>query len=164
MTKIFISHKKEDSEQAGNIAYQLRRSGVDVYLDVLDPRLQDSGEELSKYLQGRLNQCTHLLAVLSYSTRLSWWVPFEIGIATEKQYPISSYLTSGTRNDMPEYLWKWPVLRSAEDLQKYITLLTKPSSTLLNEEKKHWEFSAKGTPQNYADAFHRRLKINLGQP
>lgn len=95
MTKIFISHKKEDSDQANTIAFQLRRNGVDVYLDVLDPRLQDGGEELSNYLQDRLSQCTHLLAVLSYNTRLSWWVPFEIGIATEKQYPISKLSYSG---------------------------------------------------------------------
>lgn len=164
MTRIFISHKKEDSDQAESIALQLRRRGIEVYLDVLDPHLQNSSEELTKYIQSRLNQCTHLLAVLSYNTRLSWWVPFEIGIATEKMYPISSYLTTVLKSDIPEYLWKWPVLRSSEDLQKYIMLLNKSSTILLNEEKKHWEFSSKGVPQNYADAFHRRLKINLGQP
>lgn len=164
MTKVFISHKKEDSEQANAIAYQLKRNGVGVYLDVLDPRLQDNGEELSNYLQEKLSQCSHLLAVLSYNTRLSWWVPFEIGIATEKQYPISSYLTVGSKNDIPEYLWKWPVLRTSDDLQKYIFLMNKPSSILLNEEMKHWQYSNKGTPKNYANAFHRRLKLNLGQP
>lgn len=163
MTKIFISHKNEDSSIAHTIASQLRRNGIEVYLDVLDPQLQSNGEDLSNYLQDKLSQCTHLMAVLSYSTRLSWWVPFEIGIATEKQFPISSYITIGSRSDIPEYLWKWPLLRNPEDLQKYAMLLSKSSFTLLNEEKRYWEFSAKGTPKNYAEAFHRRLKLNLGQ-
>lgn len=163
MTKIFISHKKEDSDQANTIAIQLRRNGIEAYLDVLDPHLKAGGEELSNYLQDKLSQCSHLLAVLSYSTRLSWWVPFEIGIATEKQYPISSYLTVGNKNDIPEYLWKWPVLRTLEDLREYTSIINKSSSILLSEEMKHWQYSNKGVPKNYADAFHRRLKMNLGQ-
>lgn len=163
MTKIFISHKKEDSEQANIIANELRRFGIDFYLDVLDPRINDSGEELSNYLLDKLNQCSHLLAVLSYNTRLSWWVPFEIGIATEKLYPISTYMSFTSKSNIPEYLWKWPVLRTSEDLNQYIQLLNKTSQAFLNEEKKYWQYSSKGIPQNYADAFHRRLKLNLGQ-
>lgn len=70
----------------------------------------------------------------------------------------------GSKFDIPEYLWKWPVLRTSEDLEKYTSLLNRSSSILLNEEKKYWQYSSLGIPKNYADAFHRRLKIHLGQP
>ena len=37
--KVFISHKKEDAEQAGAIAAHLTANGLSVYLDVIDAQL-----------------------------------------------------------------------------------------------------------------------------
>jgi len=52
MTRIFISHKKEDSDQAESIALQLRRRGIEVYLDVLDPHLQN--KSMHPFVSGSL--------------------------------------------------------------------------------------------------------------
>ena len=38
--KVFISHKKEDTEQAGAIAAHLTANGLFVYLDGIDAQLE----------------------------------------------------------------------------------------------------------------------------
>ncbi|WP_134683626.1 toll/interleukin-1 receptor domain-containing protein [Brevibacillus migulae] len=163
MTKVFISHKQEDSEQAVIIANYLHRFGIDYYLDVLDNQLKLSGDQLTSHLRSKLSECSHLLAVLSDKTQLSWWVPFEIGLATEKDYPITSFVSFLIRRDIPEYLWKWPVLKSRADLDQYISLLLKNRSVLLDEQTFERGLFDRIAPKSYAEAFHRSLKEQLGQ-
>lgn len=159
MTKVFISHKREDSYQAEKIASILKQNNIDFYLDVLDTQLAASGEELTRHLRGKLNDCSHLIALLSYATRFSWWVPFEIGLATEKEYPISSYISSTVFSDIPDYLKKWPVLLNENDLKKYIDLLKRDRYSLLLESS----MDTFNKPKNYAEAFHKRMKAQLNQ-
>ncbi|MDQ7792758.1 MAG: hypothetical protein RDV00_11725, partial [Clostridia bacterium] len=99
---------------------------------------------------------THILAVLSEKTKESWWVPFEIGIATEKEHTIASYLISSVR--LPEYLEAWPRLRDRKDLELYCDHLTKPRTLLENSASTSY-----GKRVSYSDAFHYILKKNLGQ-
>ena len=49
------------------------------------------GEELTKHIRKRL-LCTDILVIMSNNTKESWWVPFEIGMADQKDFPIISYL------------------------------------------------------------------------
>lgn len=155
MNRIFISHKQEDQQFASNISSHLNRNGIATYLDVLDVHLLGDGEELTEYLRSKLDQCTHLLAVLSEKTQLSWWVPFEIGLATEKDYPISSFTNL---SKIPDYLWKWPVLRHSRDLDVYIDNLNKGREIIITEA--YGQFSVKDN-KTYAKAFHSRLKREL---
>ncbi|MEK8205318.1 toll/interleukin-1 receptor domain-containing protein [Paenibacillus sp. FSL L8-0696] len=159
MTRVFISHKKEDSYQATEIAHQLTRNNIESYLDVLDPHLTGTGDELTKHLRSKLDECTHLIALLSQVTQLSWWVPFEIGLATEKEYPISSYVTSTALRNIPDYLRKWPVLLDGLDLNKYIALLKQNKHIIINEATSMASFSK----PSYAEAFHKRMKEELNQ-
>jgi len=85
MTKEFISHKAEDAEKAQRISLYLQRQGIAFYLDLLDDGLFGGGEILTNHLRSKLNECTHLLAIITNNTKFSWWVPFEIGLATERQ-------------------------------------------------------------------------------
>ena len=87
-----------------------------VYLDVIDAQLQKSGPDLADYIRAQLDQCTQLLAVISARTRASWWVPWEIGVATEKERFLASFVY-GTAT-VPEFLLKWPYLRTSADLDK----------------------------------------------
>jgi hypothetical protein len=160
MTKVFISHKREDSNQAEKLASILRLNNVEFYLDVLDPHLLSNADELTRHLRGKLNECTHLIALLSFATRFSWWVPFEIGLATEKEYPISSYITSAVLSDIPDYLRKWPVLLNEADLNKYVSLLKRDKHILLSEVSNMTTFNK---PKSYAEAFHKRMKAQLNQ-
>src|SRR5258708_5435074 len=109
--KIFISHKNEDSELATEIGFRLSNiHGIQVYLDTIDRRLSESGVDLADYLRAKLEECTQLLAVMTQRTKVSWWVPWEIGVATEKRRFLASYVEDLV--DPPEYLRKWPYLRS----------------------------------------------------
>lgn len=49
--KVFISHKKEDTEQAGAIAAHLTANGLFVYLDGIDAQLGKSGPDLADYIR-----------------------------------------------------------------------------------------------------------------
>lgn len=115
--KVFISHQKADSARATLISQRLRSNHqIDSYLDVIDPVISQSGEALAEYVRMQLGKCTQLLAVVSPVTRESWWVPWEIGVATEKQYPLATY---GGGSRLPEFLHKWPVLKNDADLDVY---------------------------------------------
>ncbi|GAA0273342.1 MULTISPECIES: toll/interleukin-1 receptor domain-containing protein [Methylorubrum] len=116
--KVFLSHQKADSETAGIIATRLKLyHQIDVYLDVVDPNASTTGDDLGEYLRQQLSICTQLMAVVSAATKTSWWVPWEIGVATEKDYPIATF--AGGYTTLPEYLRKWPYLQSMSDVDAY---------------------------------------------
>ncbi|UYK72917.1 toll/interleukin-1 receptor domain-containing protein [Xanthomonas sacchari] len=115
--KVFISHQRADSDLSAHIARRLKiYHSIDSYLDLIDVSI-DRGEDLALHIQNELGKCTQLLAVISEATRTSWWVPWEIGVATEKDFPLATF--SGGTSLPPEYLRKWPYLRSDADLDKY---------------------------------------------
>jgi hypothetical protein len=110
--KVFISHKKEDAEQAAAVAAHLTADGLSVYLDVIDGQLGKSGPDLADYIRAQLDNCTQLLAVISSQTQASWWVPWEIGVATEKERFLASFVSGNAT--VPEYLAKWPLCEHAQ--------------------------------------------------
>ena len=116
--KIFISHKKEDEITALKVQQTLQDEGVDAYLDLLDNIIEKDGERLTKHIRGKLHECTDVIVILSKNTKESWWVPFEIGMATEKDMPIANYLVSNEQ--LPEYLEYWPRLKDQQDVGKYV--------------------------------------------
>jgi len=160
LIKIFISHKKEDSNDAKKIKNFLESCSDDIlcYLDVLDPVVNRNGDDLGEYFRNELGKCTHLMAVVSESTKLSWWVPFEIGIATEKNYPISTFAMQSV--DLPSYLKKWPYLRNDDDLESYIYSALGTKKDILEEGLNRITASKR---VSYTKAFHKDLKRRLGQ-
>ncbi|MET3661383.1 toll/interleukin-1 receptor domain-containing protein [Aquamicrobium ahrensii] len=117
MIKVFISHQQADSTKAAAIAYRLKsQHQIDYYLDVIDPHM-GKGEDLAAHIQAEMSSCTQLLAVVSDATRNSSWVPWEIGVATEKDFPLATFL-DGTAA-APEFLRKWPYLRTTADIDLY---------------------------------------------
>lgn len=125
--KVFISHKQEDEIPAKYICEELSKLKVEAYLDLLEGDLLLDGEELTNHIKNRLNSCTDILVVMSEKTKESWWVPFEIGMASQKDFPIVSYLINNV--ELPDYLEYWPTLRKTSDLHKYI----KAKEIVLNE-------------------------------
>ena len=130
--KIFISHKKEDELMAVKVKNTLTSVGVDVYLDLLDNITADDGEKLTKHIRGKLRECTDVIVILSSNTKKSWWVPFEIGMATEKDMPIANYLIS--QESLPDYLTYWPRLKCQEDVLKYVEIRNKVSRQIILEK------------------------------
>ena len=157
--KVFISHKQEDAQLAARIAQYFLSRKVAYYLDVIDTQLQKDGPELAEYLRFQLDSCSHLLAVLTNHSSASWWVPWEIGVATEKERYLASYV-SGIVN-IPEFLHKWPYLKSEQDLQKYIDQSGK--SQMLEETAVLGGTRRSAAHRSSFNDFHRQLKRSLNQ-
>lgn len=116
--KVFISHKQEDSIPAGMVCRNLKELGINAYLDLLDDEICVKGKDLTEHIKKRLNDCSDILVIMSDKTEESWWVPFEIGMAAQKDFPIVSYLVNNVR--LPDYLEYWPTLKKSSDLVKYV--------------------------------------------
>lgn len=130
--KIFISHKKEDESTALDVQQTLSDEGVNAYLDLLDNSIANDGEKLTKHIRKKLGECTDVIVVLSEKTKESWWVPFEIGMATEKDMPIANYILN--YEFLPEYLEYWPRLKDQQDVKKYVEARNKVKREILLEK------------------------------
>jgi len=127
--KVFISHQQRDSMLARTIYDELKNWDIDAYLDILDNFHNMDGKYLTKHLKKILNQSTDILVVMTKNTSKSWWVPFEIGMAAQKDLRTVTYLQAGV--DLPEYLDYWPRLKKIDDIKKYI----EAHNYRLNEER-----------------------------
>lgn len=157
--KIFVSHQRADSVLAAAVAARLKtHHGIDSYLDLIDPEGSKAGENLGEYIRLQLGKCTQLLAVVSANTKTSWWVPWEIGIATEKHQPIATY--AGDNTTLPEYLKKWPYLRSLTDLDVYATVSKTTETSFVRRRAYKSEELAKA--ETTGD-FYSTLRSRLGQ-
>jgi hypothetical protein len=151
MATIFISHQRDDKEVAFRLSQFLKERGISSYLDILDPSINTLN--LTNRIRQALDGCTHLIVVLSKSTQLSWWVPFEIGIATDKEKPIANLLIANI--EIPAFLMTWPYLRTDQDLEQYVSVVNMNLYVL--------EKSATAGLARYPDRFHDALKRKLGQ-
>lgn len=117
MVKVFISHQRADSVLATAVAVRLRtQHGIDSYCDVIDTT-RTRGEDLADHIRAHMNTCSQLLAVVSPATATSQWVPWEVGVATEKDYPLATF--AGESALPPEFLRKWPYMRTWTELDDY---------------------------------------------
>lgn len=156
--KVFISHKLEDAGQAKLISDRLRNiHNIDTYLDVLDSTIGKNGEELAQYVRQKLESCTQLLAVMSPLTKDSWWVPWEIGVASEKEYPLATY--GGVAN-LPDFLKRWPVLRNEQHLDAHALSSKKADSNRLLLERTATDSAAR---KSSTLEFYRSLRSQIGQ-
>ena len=116
--KVFISHQSKDEEISRKIANRLRTlHNIESYLDVIDRFIDGPINALGDHIRNEMGKCTQLLAVVSPATQGSQWVPWEIGVATEKNFPLATYC-SGQQPTL-EFLRKWPYLSNEADLDSY---------------------------------------------
>lgn len=151
---VFLSHKREDTNQTLSIAKYLRAKDVTCYVDVLDPYVKTT-DDLTKLLMERVRQSSHLMAVVSDFTTQSWWVPFEIGVGSELDKRITTFRVSKVA--LPDFLNKWPVLTSHADLDKFVDLYRLDSTVQFGEARA----STSVTSIQSADVFHAALKNML---
>lgn len=154
--KVFISHKNADAPVALRISNALKALSVEAYLDLLDDSITGKGEELTKHIKKKLNECTDILVVLSESTKTSWWVPFEIGMAAQKDLPTVNYLQTGLL--LPDYLSYWPRIKTEADLAKYVLARNKVRQEVLNEQRSG-RFNA--SLQSETQRFYNELKLQI---
>ena len=114
---VFISHKKEDQDIAIELGkYLTEQLDVDIYLDLFDSELREavSVENDAKIVASVINGLKLsqiLLCIISDKTRLSWWVPYEIGMADNAGVKIASIKTKNI-DDFPSFLKTKTVLNN----------------------------------------------------
>lgn len=75
---VFISHRTADDAKAQALARRLlTRHNIRCYLDHFDPEAR-STSEITSLIVGRINLCTHLMALVTDATVGSWWVPLKL--------------------------------------------------------------------------------------
>ncbi|MGF9567857.1 TIR domain-containing protein [Neorhizobium sp. BT27B] len=160
MIKVFVSHQKADAALAAQVAARLKvNHQIDSYLDVIDQGVR-KGEDLADHLRAEMGKCTQLLAVVSMSTATSQWVPWEIGVATEKDYPLATF--SGSDALPPEFLRKWPYLRSLADLDRYAEASKTAENTFVRRKTAFHE-SVELAQATSTRQFFDTLRRSLGQ-
>jgi hypothetical protein len=158
--KIFLSHQKHDSEVALEVKIRLKiNHNIDCYLDIIDPAIK-IGEDLANHVRNELNQCTQLLAIVSEATMLSWWVPWEIGVATEKDYPLATF---GKNVELPEYLRKWPYMKNMADLDKYAEVSKEAQKRVVNVDMQSISSNSITYRNEATEYFYKTLRARLGQ-
>jgi hypothetical protein len=160
--RIFISHQKADERFSVEAANRLSVvHGIECYLDVIDPYINGRIEDLADHIRMKMSDCTQLLAIVSNATIASQWVPWEIGVATEKDLPLATYSADGQKP--LEFLAKWPYLRSIGDLDQY-ALASKVATSEISLEMLN-EATASGTRVRRLSTaqFYKTLRAQLHQ-
>jgi hypothetical protein len=157
---VFISYRHMDRAYAININTRLMQANIKTYLDVLDAESQTT-DDITGVITRNISECTHLLAVVSEKTALSWWVPFEIGEATITNRRICSFKTGPT--ELPLYHDKWPKLTSDRDIEFFIDAYRNESTLKrsMSLESVNGSESARSVNRSNADRFHTDLKSRI---
>lgn len=162
--KVFISHQRRDAAVAMRVSERLLLTHqISSYLDVVDSRLGMNGEDLADQIRDELSKCTQLLAVVTTNTQVSSWVPWEIGVASEKEYPLATY-SDGTKPY--EFLASWPYLRTEQDLDKYaveIKVADRHRRQLIAEAKGTLDSVGINTQSVVTREFYKALRRRLNQ-
>jgi TIR domain len=162
LPKVFISHQNEDSSLATYVADRVRRNGLTTYLDVIDDALKQDGSELSDHIRLKMAECDQLVAIVSSNTKASWWVPWEIGVASEKDFRIANYAREYV--DLPSYLKQWPTLRSEQDIDAYCEISKlNAAQTRIRIDEAFTELRKEEALRRGVRDFHKQLKTRLGQ-
>ncbi len=156
MIKVFISHKKEDS----NLALQLKKAfedqGVSAYLDILDTSMNLGGKYLTEHIKNQLNRCTDIIVVMSEKTKKSWWVPFEIGMSAQKNMPTVTFLNQNL--SLPDYLTYWPRFKNIYDVTTYISIRKKYEKKYILESNQFFTEEPKIPITEFYDELKRELR------
>lgn len=124
---VFISHISIDKNAAIAIADYIMNAGFDVYLDVYDVDLQQAvnagnAGRITEYVERGVENCSHMICLVSENTVRSWWVPYELGFGKKAGKDLA---TLALRNvpTLPEYLTIGKILKGTPSLNQYLETL-----------------------------------------
>ncbi|KEH84576.1 toll/interleukin-1 receptor domain-containing protein [Clostridium novyi] len=126
---IFLSHKSEDKDKVEKIAQYIMKKGIDVYFDKYDNALQEADKNnddigVTRCIQEGISSCTHMMCILSWATKGSWWVPYELGFGEKSGKGICSLkLKEIPSSEIPSYIRIKKFLKNKNDFEIYIDSL-----------------------------------------
>lgn len=113
---VFLSHSKLDNELAIGFCRLLEKSGVNVYIDLMDSQLTlpPNGETANKLKKRIRGARQFILLATENSVSTSKWCQWEVGFADGVNVPVSIAVTSdGLHEWGAEYLETYPLLKMA---------------------------------------------------
>lgn len=126
---VFVSHKSDDKDKAEDVARCIVTSGLSVWIDTVDIGGTADDIEMVRRIETAIARASSLIAVVTQVTNESWWVPFEIGLAYEKEKQLASYCESPHQVEFPSFLWSWPLVQNHNDLHKWCRHVKATKST-----------------------------------
>lgn len=127
---VFISHINIDKRAAEEIGtYIMKHGDIDIYLDIFDAALRhatfkEDPERITQLIENGLNECGHVLCLVSEDTVGSWWVPYEIGFGKKGKKDIA-VLTMKDTKLLPAFLQISIILRCIKSLNEYLSMICK---------------------------------------
>ena len=117
---VFLSHSKADEEIVLGAKGLLEDEGLTVYVDWIDdPQLDRSkvNHKTADVLRARMSQCAMLLYIHSTNSKISSWMPWELGYFDGREgkigiFPIENSLK--VEFDGQEYLGLYPYVDYVE--------------------------------------------------
>ena len=104
------------------------------------------------HIKRNLNDCTDIIVIMSEATRLSQWVPFEVGMSAQNDMPTATFLKSSV--SLPEFLEYWPRLKYPSDIAKYV-------STRREVQDEYVRYDMAQTTKSQTERFYDVLKRRL---
>jgi hypothetical protein len=108
ITRVFVSHKKENRDEALRVAWLANQAGHHFWLDVLDPTLTGTPLnpiQIAGTIEMALLNCTHVIALLTPKSVPSRWIPYEYGRVKEPTpYTLNAASWLHQVSNIPEYL------------------------------------------------------------
>ena len=114
---VFVSHTTEDDELAEEVARCVRTYGLTAWVDSDHLAPDDDGPTMGERIKGVIGRSYSLLAIVTNATNGSWWVPFEIAVASDKNRFLSTF--GNPRVALPSFLEAWPRVTDHDELHKW---------------------------------------------
>lgn len=137
---VFISYQKRDEEQAIKVADYFQQAGIDVYFDRYDNELRihhqnNNPKKVTEAICKGINNSSHMVVVVSPSTIMSTWVPFEIGYGYEKTDLSVLCLKGIPKGSLPEYIRTAKIIRDIYDFNNVVASIKGTPKESLLESK-----------------------------
>ncbi len=124
---VFVSHTTEDDDVAEEVAECIRSFGLSAWVDSDHLDSKHDGPSMASIIQGVIRRSYCLLAVVTSATNESWWVPFEIGVASDRKRYLSTF--GDPRVLLPSFLAAWPRVRDHAELHLWCSEVKKKKAT-----------------------------------
>ena len=124
---VFVSHTTKDDDLAEEVAKCIRSFGLTAWVDSDHLERKHDGPSMASQIQGVIRRSYCLLAVVTSATSESWWVPFEIGVASDRDRYLSTY--GDPRVSLPSFLSAWPRVRDHDELHSWCEVVKDKQAT-----------------------------------
>lgn len=148
--RVFISHKKEDTDFARKVADYVMDAGIDVYFDEKDSSIDRTNpESVVKAIKRGMKLSSHMIVIFTNKTLNSHWVPWEIGYGDATSTDIRVLKMNDIKKEnLPEYLQIAKVIFDIDGLNNYLAEIRKSTKNYM---------IAEGSIKNY-DSTINKLK------